>query len=180
MLNQRRSKRIKGGGFLDFFNGISSKVGSFIKSPTVQSIRSTVSDFANTDIGKSVMSAGKEIAIAGATGAKDMIVEKIKNATAKKQDKEAAQAMSEYLSQAVSANAGNLRTSQDLSNFMQNELNNLVGPTVIAAPTQVTQTKSTPTQVQRPLQDTYGYGVDVKKLNKLIKEVSGKGLVKLN
>jgi len=58
MLNQKRSKRVRGGGFLDFFNGISSKVGSFIKSPTVQSIRTTVSDFAKTDVGKSVASAG--------------------------------------------------------------------------------------------------------------------------
>jgi len=182
MLNQKRSRRVKGAGFLDFFNGISSKVGSFIKSPTVQSIRTTVSNFASTDVGKAVVSAGKDIAIAGATGAKDAIVEKIKNASAKKQDKEASQALSQYLAQSIAANAGNLKTNQDLSNFMQSELSNVLGtqPTVIAAPTQVTRTNVTPTQVQRPLQDTYGYGVNVKKLNKLIKEVSGKGLVKLN
>ena len=66
MLNQKRSRRVKGGGFLDFFNGIGSKVGSFIRSPTVQSIRTGISDFANTDIGKAVVSAGKNIAIAGA------------------------------------------------------------------------------------------------------------------
>ena len=82
LVKQRRVKRIKGGSLASTISSGLSKIGSFFKnvftSNTAKKIIDGVKSAAKTDIGKTVLSAGKDVAIAGVNRGKDILVEKLK------------------------------------------------------------------------------------------------------